>query len=187
MKKRSIALAPAPAEPLKLDLACGQRKQPGFVGVDIVKTPQADVVHDLLSFPWPWADGSVGEVWCSHFFEHIPGRLRGKWMDELYRVLAPGGKAVITCPYFASMRATQDFTHEWPPISEASFLYFNKGWRQQNGLDHYPVSCDFDFGYSFVMDAAWGTRADEARAFAMRHYQHVVMDVIVHLTKREPS
>jgi SAM-dependent methyltransferase len=119
---------------LKLDLGCGNNKQEGFTGVDFKKTPAVDIVHDLFKFPWPFKDNSVEETFSSHFFEHVPGSIRGKLMDEVYRILIPGGKAVFITPYWSSMRSVQDFTHQWPPICETSYLYFNKGWREQNKL-----------------------------------------------------
>ena len=58
---------------VRLDLACGQTPQEGFEGVDLY-SEQAKHKVDLLKFPWPWADNSVDEVFCSHFIEHIPAR-----------------------------------------------------------------------------------------------------------------
>lgn len=172
------------AEPIKLDIACGQNKQQGYVGVDIAAAPGVDVVHDLTVFPWPFADASASEAWCSHYFEHVPGRLRMRWMDEVHRILVPGGKLTVICPYYTSMRAVQDPTHEWPPVCEASFLYFNAAWRQQNKLDHYPVACDFDFTFGYAPAPEWANRNEEARSFAIKHYANAVMDLHVVLTKR---
>ena len=169
---------------LKLDLACGQNKREGFTGVDISPLCHPDIVHDLRVTPWPWTDGSVAEVHSSHFFEHLTGTERIPFMEELWRILVPAGTATIVTPYWASMRAVQDPTHQWPPVCEASYLYFNKSWREQNGLDHYPITCDFDFSYGYVLDGAWAVRHQEARDFALRHYVSVVNDLQVILTKR---
>lgn len=171
--------------PLKLNLACGQIKMDGFTGVDIAGTKEADVVHDLFTFPWPFENESVDEVHCSHFFEHIPGLLRGKWMDELYRVMKPGAKAQIITPYWSSIRAIQDFTHAWPPVCEASFLYFNKKWREDNKLDHYGVSCDFDFTYGYNLSPDLNVKSDDYKYFAVKNYVNSISDVFVNLTKRE--
>lgn len=67
----SLALAPPPG--IRLDLACGQSPKEGFEGVDLY-APNAKHRLDLFKFPWPWADGSVDEIHCSHFIEHIPAR-----------------------------------------------------------------------------------------------------------------
>jgi len=179
--------APEPQPLLRLDLACGNNKKEGFKGVDFVKTDATDFVHDLLTFPWPFADASVEEAHSAHFFEHIPHMIRGKWMDELYRVLVPEGKVTIICPYYTSIRATQDFTHEWPPISANTFLYFNRGWRDQNKLTHghYDLKCDFDFVYGYSINGNWAARNDEARNFAMTNYVNAIDDIHVTLTKRK--
>ena len=171
---------------MKLDLGCGQSKREGFTGVDFVAGEGIDVVHDLFTFPWPFEDDSVEEVHCSHFFEHIPGMLRGKWMDELYRVMKPGAKALIIVPHGNSNRAAQDFTHAWPPVLFCSFYYFNKSWRDANKLTHghYDLKCDFDFAWADALAGDWAMRAEEARVYALRHYNNVADDLHIHLTKR---
>lgn len=171
---------------VKLDLACGQNKREGFTGVDFVQADGVDIVHDLFTFPWPFDDDSVEEAFCSHFFEHIPGMLRGQWMDELYRVMKVGAKATVIVPHGMSVRALQDFTHAWPPVVPFTFFYFNKGWREANKLTHghYDLKCDFDFQWGDAVNHPWNMRAEESRNFAMAHYWNVVSDLHVTLTKR---
>ena len=113
--------------PLKLDLACGIAKQPGWFGVDVAEGTQADLVFDLTTTPWPWADGSVAEVRCSHFFEHLGAEQRVRFMEEVWRILVPGGKATITVPHARSDGAVQDPTHQWPPIVESR--WYAAVWR----------------------------------------------------------
>jgi hypothetical protein len=55
---------------VKLDIACGQAKKEGFIGVDIARLPGVDIVHDLEQFPWPFDDNSIEEARCSHYVEH---------------------------------------------------------------------------------------------------------------------
>ena len=165
----------------KLDLACGQNKQQGFIGVDIVQLPGVDVVHDLEIYLWPFEDNSVDEIFCSHYVEHTIDLM--KFMDECYRILKTGSKMTIIAPYYSSMRAWQDPTHK-RAVSEASFLYFNKDWRVQNRLDHYPIKSDFDFSYGYTLGSNWASRNEEARIFAITHYWNVVNDLQVVLTKK---
>ena len=167
--------------PFRLDIACGQSKTPGFFGVDIAKGKDVDLVWDLEKFPWPFPDSSVDEVVCNHYVEHTKDLI--SFMNELHRVMVPGGQALIRAPYYNSIRAWQDPTHT-RAISEATFLYYNQGWLKQNKLDHYPITADFDysFGYDFMPD--WAMRAEEARAFAVRHYTNVVADIQVVLVKK---
>ena len=180
MKKRA---KPAPVAPalLRLDLACGRHKLEGFVGVDRVPLEGVDQVVDLEAYPWPWPDASVEAVHCSHFLEHVSDFCA--FMNELGRVMVPGGIATIIAPYYTSMRAWQDPTHK-RAIREATFLYANKSWRVSQGLDHYPITCDFDFSYGYAVNPAWTTRSQEARDFAIRHYFNAVDDLHVTLTKR---
>ena len=166
---------------LKLDLACGNNKVEGYFGVDMVKTDSADAVVDLTQFPWPIESDSADDIVCSHYVEHTPDLI--KFMNEVYRILKPGGKIKIIAPYYSSMRCWQDPTH-LRAISEASFLYFNKEWRTINKLDHYPITCDFDYTYGYDMAAEWANRSDEARAFAVKHYANVINDIHVVLTAR---
>ena len=167
---------------LKLDLGAGDNCKPGFLGVDLYNG--AAVKCDLLKFPWPWKDNTVEEVHCSHFFEHVPGVLRGQFMDELHRILIVGGKATIITPYWANSRAIQDYTHQWPPVAEQSYLYFNKSWRDANKLSHYLCKCDFDFTYGYMPDPDTATRSQESQNFFIKHYIHAVSDLQVNLTKR---
>lgn len=170
----------------RLDLGCGDNKKEGFTGVDKFKTPSVDIKHDLLVYPWPWKDNSVDEIYSSHFLEHVPGMQRPKFMEEVYRILIPNGKATFITPYYKSPRATQDFTHAWPPISEESYIYFNKAWRELNKLTHgfYDVKCDFDFTYGYAVDNVWATKHEERRLHGMKHYWNVINDLWVTLIKR---
>lgn len=168
---------------IKYDLACGQNKQEGFIGVDYVKAKGVDIVADLTKFPWKFAkDNSADELFVSHYVEHTPDLI--KFMDECYRILKPGGTMTVLAPYYSSMRCWQDPTHV-RAISEATFLYFNKQWRTDNKLDHYKIKSDFDFTYGYNMAPEWASRNEEAKMFAIRHYINVVNDIQVVLTKKE--
>ncbi len=171
---------------LLLDLGCGDNKQVGYLGIDAFKTPAVDFIGDLFRFPWPIDDSSVDGVYSSHFFEHVPAKLRPGFMDELHRVLKVGAQATIITPYWSSMRAVQDFSHEWPPICESTYLYFNKGWRSVNKLTHglYEMKCDFDFTYGYALDGDLLVRNQEWNAFALKHYIQAANDLHVTLTKR---
>lgn len=165
---------------VKLDLACGFRKTPGFTGVDLCA--DADIKCDLEIFPWPFKNGSVDEIVCNHYVEHTADLVR--FMDETYRILKVGGKCSIQAPYYSSFRATMDPTHR-RNISEMTFLYFNKEWREKNLLGQYAIKSDFDFSYGYILDPEWNNRSRETQQFAIKHYINVVTDINVILTKRE--
>jgi predicted SAM-dependent methyltransferase len=104
MTKRNRKNKPA-APALKLDLGCGKNKKPGFLGVDCRKFEGVDVVADLSKGTWPWKDGSVDEVHCSHFIEHLTAAERIHFVNELHRVLKPGAPAHVIVPHWNSHRA----------------------------------------------------------------------------------
>lgn len=166
---------------VKLDLGCGKNKHPDCIGVDIAPGEGIDVVHDLEQYPWPFESDSVDEVIISHYIEHTKDLIA--FMNELGRIMKKGGRCVITAPYYTSMRAWQDPTHT-RAISEATFIYYNKEWREREKLDHYPITCDFDYSYGFVYAGDWQQRSEEAKAFASRHYFNVVSDIQVMMLKR---
>jgi len=57
---------------VKLDIGCGENKQPGFIGVDFRKLPGVDVVQDLSLFPWAEIPSECADmVMASHLLEHI--------------------------------------------------------------------------------------------------------------------
>jgi len=170
---------------IRLDLACGNAKREGFVGVDIIEQPhtQADIAFDLRKFPWPWSDNSVFEINCSHYIEHTPDIKR--FMEEIYRILIPKGKIRFQAPYYTSIRAWQDFTHV-RPISENTFLYFTQGWMKANGLNHYGVMCNFGILWvKYHFNPEWNARSERAKEWARLHQVNVVDDIEIELQKME--
>lgn len=92
---------------MKLNLGSADRRIPGFISVDIV--PPADQIVDL-SQPWPWPTSSVSEVMAFDVVEHLPDKKHT--LEELHRVLKPGGRATIEVPCAAhGAGAHQDVGH----------------------------------------------------------------------------
>ena len=169
---------------MKLDLGCGPNKREGFTGVDRHQFGSVDVVHDLTT-PWPWEDGSVDEVHCSHFVEHLDATERIHFVNELWRVLKVGGQAQIIAPHCLSERAYGDLTHKWPPISTFWFSYLSRDWRAINAPHNDFYRCHFaiTWGYSLHPDTA--LRAQEHQLFAVQFYKEAIQDVIATFTKVE--
>lgn len=176
--------------PKKLEIACGQNKQAGFKGIDIAG--DADIVHDLNEFPWPIKTGSVEEVFCAHYVEHIPhyrpGWDRDGWwlfFDELYRVMKKDATAQFIHPYVKHERAFWDPTHV-RFIHETTWYYLSREWREANRLDHYKVACNFEV---VVIDAVglpdeFMTRNQEQQNYARNHYWNVIPDLRVQIQKK---
>ena len=141
------------------------------------------ISFDVRKFPWPVKSESVEELMIPMILNYTPGSSRGKFMDEVYRVLVPEGKATVMVPYYTSMRSIQDYACEWPPFCEASFMYFNRDWRKLNHPDR-DLKCNFDFTYGYQADPETAAKNDETRAFWIKHYSNSVMDLTVVLVKK---
>lgn len=137
----------------------------------------------LLKFPWPWKDGSIEEMSITDCFHYVPAGDRGRFMEELYRVLVPEGKALIIVAYYSTALAFADYHLEWPPVCEQSFLYFNKGWREANKLP-YEIKADFDFTYGYLMTPDTASRSAEVQTFHVKNYLNTVQRLQVALTKK---
>ena len=59
-----------------------------------LESPLAEVKADICDLPF--ADASFDWILCNHVLEHIPNDTKA--MQELYRVLKPGGKALLQVP-----------------------------------------------------------------------------------------
>lgn len=111
---------------IKIDLGCGENKQPGFVGIDIRKLNGVDIVHDLEKFPYPLPDECASVVVASHLVEHINphGGVFIDFMNEIWRMLKVDGEFILSTPYAGSPGYWQDPTH-CNPCSENTWRYFD--------------------------------------------------------------
>lgn len=82
---------------MKLNLGVGQKPAPGYVGVDLHRGPHVEVVASLTDLPF--RDASVDAVYSSHTLEHLVGYDLHRAMQEIGRVLRPGGTVRIRVPY----------------------------------------------------------------------------------------
>jgi len=92
-----------------LDVGCGSRKLLGADGIDVVSSSDADVVHDLSSFPWPYKDNTYDIILMNHSLEHMEDVL--KTMAEVHRIAKSGAHIVIQVPHFRCLDAYVDPTH----------------------------------------------------------------------------
>jgi predicted SAM-dependent methyltransferase len=87
---------------MKLDIGCGKNKREGYVGIDVAKDSDADIIASALSIPVK--DAVVDEVNCSHLMEHLYPEEAQKFFDEIFRVLKEGGEA--------SLKVDRDWTRQ---------------------------------------------------------------------------
>ena len=114
------------AQTKTLDLGCGSKPRNPFqakelFGVDIRGDLKGNIRQsDLSAGPIPFADNMFNFCTAFDFIEHIPrntfygGKSRLAFlelMNEIYRVLKPGGILLHFTPAFPSKEAFQDPTH----------------------------------------------------------------------------
>lgn len=106
---------------MKINLGCGYRKMPGWVNIDNRAEVKPDMVLDGLSLPFD--ESSVDEVCAIDYLEHIPIGKTVAQIEEIYRVLKPGGVLHHRTPSTDGRGAFQDPTHVsfW---NINSWLYF---------------------------------------------------------------
>jgi hypothetical protein len=170
---------------VKLNLGCADVRIDGFIGIDIAPGPADDQVVDLEG-PWPWPDSSVDEVRAHDVAEHIGdwhevhihgsdsiGELftltreitrkrhplgRIHFMNELHRVLMPGGRAEIIVPDALSGAGfIQDPTHKMP-------------WTM-NSLQYFGAGPGGDFAWNRLAKAYGITARFQLVAWERREYQ----------------
>jgi SAM-dependent methyltransferase len=67
-----------------------------YLGVDVRPGPGVDLVQDVQDMALP--DCSVGTVLALSTLEHVPHFWKG--LDEIRRVLRPGGALLLACPFY---------------------------------------------------------------------------------------
>lgn len=96
----------------------------GWINLDCRALPGIDIVRDVLR-GLPFSDASLSEIHSENFLEHIP-QAEAIWlMNEMHRVLEPGGRAVHIVPMAGTTVYWQDPTHlsHWVP---ETLTYFEK-------------------------------------------------------------
>lgn len=93
----------------------------GFRSIDLV---DADLVHDVTE-GLPFPDSSVGVIRAYDFLEHVPQARVVAVMNEIHRVLVPGGWLLSRTPSTDGRGAFQDPTH-------VSYWNLNSFWYYTN-------------------------------------------------------
>jgi SAM-dependent methyltransferase len=134
---------------------------------------------------WPVRSESIASADINHVLEYVDGRTRITIINELYRVLEPGGKALVHVPYWASVNAYADPFLVWPPFTEMSMFYLSSAeFRERNKLDYPIIRADFDITYGYSYAPTWAVRADAARDHAVANNINIVTEVVFALTKK---
>lgn len=68
--------------------------------MDMLPAPYVDVLHDARNLPLPFVRGQFTLVYMSHVLEHIPWTQTVSFLQEIHRILEPGGVVEIWVPDF---------------------------------------------------------------------------------------
>ncbi len=98
---------------LKIDIGCGRNRREGFIGIDLDRETNPDVVASALDLPFD--SNSVDEVFSAHLVEHFDPQEAQQFFDEIYRVLKTGGRADIKVDkdWSKKMLMAKDPTHKY--------------------------------------------------------------------------
>lgn len=104
-------------EPGWLNVGCGTHNAPApWWNVDVVYAPEHSTTPDdvVPRGPLPYADGSATRVLLSHVLEHQPWPAALPFLEDVRRVLAPGGEVFAIGPdYVRTLRMWKEGRCEW--------------------------------------------------------------------------
>lgn len=113
---RDLRITLAPVTGRVLDVGCGTKPYlrwfrmvppSAIVGIDLEPGPGVDILIEEAQ-PWPFPEASFDMVLCTQVLEHASDVTFV--MEEIHRVLAPGGQLVITVPFlYCEHGAPKDF------------------------------------------------------------------------------
>jgi SAM-dependent methyltransferase len=93
-----------------IELGCGPlKRRAGSITIDIIDRENVDIVGDGLEVLRALPGGCARLVSSWHFLEHLPDA--GPILDQMSRVLGPGGEIEIVVPHFANPYFHSDPTH----------------------------------------------------------------------------
>ena len=105
-----------------LDIGCGRDKLPNAISMDVNPRSDADVIHDLDSFPWPFPDNAFDYIRAQDVLEHVADF--EKCMAEVFRVGAPNSIVEVRMPFMGGINFATDPTHRRAGTSR-TFDYFD--------------------------------------------------------------
>lgn len=87
---------------MRLNMACGDEKFPGFVNIDINPAMKPDLVANIAT-TLPFKKESIDVVTMFHVIEHIREAEHRNVLAEIYRILKPNGLLLVSYPEFGQV------------------------------------------------------------------------------------
>lgn len=81
---------------MKLNIGCGNKRVPGFTGVDASPRTKADIIAPADKIPLP--DGCATDIMAIHLLEHFYQWEAPAALTEWARLLQPGGLLIMEMP-----------------------------------------------------------------------------------------
>jgi ubiquinone/menaquinone biosynthesis C-methylase UbiE len=152
-----------------LELGCGNRKRlNNSIGVDLLDYDSVDIVGDVFAVLARIPDTVVDAVHSHHFFEHVSPL--DTLMNELARVIKPGGRLEVVVPHFSNPYFYSDYTHKIF-FGLYSFSYFTQDNFLKRKTPHYNRTLAFELQEVHL-------RFRSARPFYIRYGIKVVLEKI---------
>lgn len=139
--------------------------------------------YDKIIQPWKYKDNSVDEIGIINTIEYLTPEQRIHFVNELFRVLKSGSKAIIVTPYWSSSKAMGNMLYHWPPIVETWYFSLNREWRAKNNPDE-RYTCDFDATWGYGMHQLIQSRNQEYQQHAIIFWKEAAQDLMATLIKR---
>jgi len=116
------------SNPILLDCGCADRKQEGYIGIDIDEWNQ-EIRWDLRDgIPFP--NESVKDIYVSHFLEHLSNQESKGFIFEAQRVLIDGGALTARHPHVKHPTAFYpDHESFWNEERVESIVANEPGWQ----------------------------------------------------------
>ena len=129
----------------------------------------------------PLENESVEEIYAESVIEKVPNLI--SFVEDIYRVLRPGGKATLTSPHFCHVNSwASPLTIRG--IGETSLNFASKEWRDAAKFTEANIIANFEVLGQFVVDQETLARSDEAKNFWIKRYTNVAQSIIFTLNKK---
>ena len=126
-----------------------------------LNSPIADVKADICDLPFK--DNSFDFIICNHVLEHIPDDTKA--MQELYRVLAPSGTAIVQVPYDTKREITFE-DNTITDQSERTRIFGQYDHLRVFGMDYFKKLSSIGFDVS-ALDYTSGISSDDIERYRL--------------------